>query len=253
MQNNLFLRSIRLSDELPKGSYLNQVAAIRHLKRMGELNFQKPVTFQVGENGVGKSTLIEGIAVAMGFNPEGGSINFSFSTEDSHSELYRFLTVSKGTKRRKDGYFLRAESYYNVASNIDQMDRQLLSIPDVPKLIDSYGGTSLHKQSHGESFLSLIEHRFGGNGIYILDEPEAALSPMRMMELICHIHDLVEKDSQFIISTHSPILMAYPDAEVLQISEKGIESVSYEDTEHFRLTRQFLNAPEKMLQYLLEK
>ncbi len=250
MQNNLFLRSIRLSDELPKGSYLNQVAAIRHLKRMGELNFQKPVTFLVGENGVGKSTLIEGIAVAMGFNPEGGSINFSFSTEDSHSELHRFLTVSKGTKRRKDGYFLRAESYYNVASNIDQLDRE----PGLgARLIDSYGGKSLHHQSHGESFLSLIEHRFGGNGIYILDEPEAALSPMRMMELICHIHDLVEKDSQFIISTHSPILMTYPDAEVLQISEKGIESVSYEDTEHFRLTRQFLNAPEKMLQYLLKK
>lgn len=250
MQNNLFLRSIRFSDELPKGSYLNQVAAIRHLKRMGELNFQKPVTFLVGENGVGKSTLIEGIAVAMGFNPEGGSINFSFSTEDSHSELYRFLTVSKGTKRRKDGYFLRAESYYNVASNIDQLDRE----PGLgARLIDSYGGKSLHHQSHGESFLSLIEHRFGGNGIYILDEPEAALSPMRMMELICHIHDLVEKDSQFIISTHSPILMAYPDAEVLQISEKGIKSVSYEDTEHFRLTRQFLNAPEKMLQYLLKK
>lgn len=250
MQNNLFLRSIRLSDELPKESYLNQVAAIRHLKRMGELNFQKPVTFLVGENGVGKSTLIEGIAVAMGFNPEGGSINFSFSTEDSHSELHRFLAVSKGTKRRKDGYFLRAESYYNVASNIDQLDRE----PGLgARLIDSYGGKSLHHQSHGESFLSLIEHRFGGNGIYILDEPEAALSPMRMMELICHIHDLVEKNSQFIISTHSPILMAYPNAEVLQISEKGIESVSYEDTEHFRLTRQFLNAPEKMLQYLLKK
>ena len=247
MQNNLFLRSIRLSDELPKGSYLNQVAAIRHLKRMGELNFQKPVTFLVGENGVGKSTLIEGIAVAVGFNPEGGSINFSFSTEDSHSELYRFLTVSKGTKRRKDGYFLRAESYYNVASNIDQMDRE----PGLgARLIDSYGGKSLHHQSHGESFLSLIEHRFGGNGIYILDEPEAALSPMRMMELICHIHDLVEKDSQFIISTHSPILMAYHGAEVLNLTEDGIQSVPYKETEHYQITKQFLNAPEQMCRYL---
>ena len=250
MQSNLFLRSIRLNDELPKGSYLNQVPAIRHLKQMGELSFQNPVTFLVGENGVGKSTLIEGIAVAMGFNPEGGSINFSFSTEDSHSDLHRFLTVSKGIKRRKDGYFLRAESYYNVASNIDQLDRE----PGLgARLVDSYGGKSLHHQSHGESFLSLIEHRFGGNGIYILDEPEAALSPMRMMELICHIHNLVEQNSQFIISTHSPILMAYPGAEVLQISEKGIESVPYEETEHFRLTRQFLNAPEKMLEYLLKK
>ncbi len=250
MQNNLFLRSVRLNEELPRQSYLNHVAAVRHIQAMGGLEFHKPVTFFVGENGVGKSTLIEGIAVAMGFNPEGGSVNFSFSTEDSHSELYRFLTVSKGTRHRKDGYFLRAESYYNVASNIDQLDRE----PSLgARLIDSYGGTSLHKQSHGESFLSLIEHRFGGNGLYILDEPEAALSPMRMMELICHIHDLVQRDSQFIISTHSPILMAYPDAEVLQISEEGIESVSYEDTEHFRLTRQFLNTPEKMLQYLLKK
>ena len=153
-------------------------------------------------------------------------------------------------KRHRDGFFLRAESFYNVASNIDELDAEP---GGGAKLISSYGGVSLHKQSHGESFLALVENRFSGNGLYILDEPEAALSPMRMMELICHIHNLVEQNSQFIISTHSPILMAYPGAEVLQISEEGIESVPYEETEHFCLTRQFLYAPEKMLQYLLKK
>lgn len=244
MCKDLLLRAVRIDGELPRGSYLHQVAAINNLKRMDELRFHKSVTFFVGENGIGKSTLVEGIAVALGFNPEGGSINFCFSTNDSHSNLYNYLVVSKGTRRWKDGYFLRAESFYNVASHLDQLDSRLLQ---------SYGGTSLHKQSHGESFMALVANRFGGQGIYILDEPEAALSPMRQMELLCHIHRLVEEGSQFLISTHSPILMAYPGGEVLQLTEQGITAISYEETEHFRLTRQFLNAPEKMCQYLFEK
>lgn len=240
---DLLVQGVRLDGELPRDSYLNKVSAIRNLKKMGKLDFHQPVTFFVGENGVGKSTLIEAIAVSLGFNPEGGSINFHFSTEDSHSELYRFLTVSRGVRRRKDGFFLRAESFYNMASYIDQLS----------DLINSYGGVSLHQQSHGESFMALVENRFGGNGIYILDEPEAALSPARILELMCHIHRLVEENSQFIISTHSPILMAFPGAEVLQLTKDAISSVPYTETEHFKLSRQFLNAPEKMCRYLFEK
>ena len=185
----------------------------------------------------------------MGFNPEGGTVNFNFSTSDTHSELYRYLRVGRGIGHRKDGFFLRAESFYNVASNIDEMDRQ----PGMGgRIIDSYGGISLHKQSHGESFMSLIANRFGGNGLYILDEPEAALSPSRILELMCYMHELEKKNSQFIISTHSPILMAYPGAEVYNLTEDGIRSVSYRDTEHYQISTRFLNSPETMFRYLFD-
>ncbi len=149
-----------------------------------------------------------------------------------------------------DGFFLRAESMYNAASYIDRED----SDPDNggPRIIDSFGGGSLHKQSHGESFLSVVENRFGGNGIYILDEPEAALSPARLMRLMCNMKSLVDRNSQFIIATHSPILMAFPGAEVLELTEDGIHSVSYKETEHYIITRRFLEAPERMLQELFE-
>lgn len=198
---------------------------------------------------MGKSTLIEAIAVACGFNPEGGTINFNFSTRSSHSDLYNYLTISRGYKKHRDGFFLRAESFYNVASNIEDMDDGVsLGAP----VISSYGGVSLHKQSHGESFMSLVEHRFGGNGLYILDEPEAALSPMRMMRLLCYMQKLVNDNSQFIISTHSPILMTFPNAEILEITEDGINSVDYKETEHFLITKRFMDAPEKMIASLLD-
>ncbi|MDD4716374.1 MAG: AAA family ATPase, partial [Oscillospiraceae bacterium] len=203
------------------------------------------VTFFVGENGTGKSTLLEAIAVACGFNAEGGTRNFNFATEETHSDLCRYLTVCKGVKRPKDGFFLRAESFYNVASEIDKLDQ-------ISPLIDYYGGKSLHKQSHGESFMSLVLNRFGGNGIYILDEPEAALSPSRQMTLLAAIDSLVKDDSQFIIATHSPILMAYPDADIFVLTDDDIRLTPYEETEHYTLTKQFLNNPHKMLRYLLE-
>lgn len=250
LNSSLYLNKISLTKEIPQRNYLNRLPVIASLKEMGDLKFTKPVTFLIGENGVGKSTLIEGIAVAMGFNPEGGTVNFNFATQESHSDLHEYLTVSRGYKRHRDGFFLRAESFYNVASNIDSMDSDEDNNRGAP-IIMSYGGVSLHKQSHGESFMALVENRFGGNGLYILDEPEAALSPMRLMRLMYCIKELVDKNSQFIISTHSPILMTYPGAEVLEISEDGIKSVDYKETEHFLVTKRFMDAPERIIEDLL--
>ena len=248
MKDNLYIREVRISKEIPHNNYLSRLPVVRRLRETGGLQFHKDVTFIVGENGIGKSTLIEGLAVAMGFNPEGGTVNFNFSTNDSHSDLYNYLTVSRGYKKHRDGFFLRAESFYNVASNIDELD----ATPSFgPKLISNYGGVSLHKQSHGESFMALVENRFGGNGLYILDEPEAALSPTRLMRLMVCMQELVKKNSQFIISTHSPILMTFPNAEVLEITEEGINSVNYKDTEHFIVTKRFMDAPEKIIESLL--
>lgn len=244
---NKYINNIILRKPIDIESYLSKLSAIRYLIDNQSLSITSDVTFFVGENGTGKSTLLEAIAVAYGFNPEGGTRNFKFSTTNSHSELYEHLTLSKG-KHAKDGFFLRAESFYNVASNIDEMDKE----PGGPPIILSYGGVSLHNQSHGESFLALVQNRFGGNGMYILDEPEAALSPMRLLTLIAEIDALVKKNSQFIIATHSPILMAFPDAEILEFSELGIKSVSYKETEHYQLTRRFLENPDKVLRYLLE-
>lgn len=203
----------------------------------------------MGENGSGKSTLLEAMAVASGFNPEGGTRNFNFSTRDTHSHLGEYITLSR-CRYPKDGFFLRAESFYNVASNIDQMDEE----PSFsPRLIDSYGGVSLHNQSHGESFLALVQNRFGGHGLYLLDEPEAALSPARQLTLLGQMHLLVEEDSQFIVATHSPILMAYPGASIYLLDETGVQPVAYRETEHYQLTRRFLEDPERMFRYLFSE
>lgn len=252
LKSNLYLNKVSLSKEIPDGNYLKNLSVVKNLRDMDGIRFNKNVTFLVGENGVGKSTLIEGIAVAMGFNPEGGTINFNFATRASHSDLYNYLTVSRGYKKQRDGFFLRAESFYNVATNIEQLDSEEENTLGAP-VIDSYGGVSLHQKSHGESFLALVENRFGGNGLYILDEPEAALSPMRLMRLMYCMQELVKKDSQFIISTHSPILMTFPDAEILEITEDGICSVDYKDTEHFIITKRFMDAPERMIESLLKE
>ncbi len=243
-----YISSILFDDKLDKNSYLNNLPIIKYLSQEKELCFSSNVTFFVGENGTGKSTLLEAIAVAYGFNAEGGSKNFTFSTNATHSELFEHITVAKRSYA-KDGFFLRAESLYNVATNIDDMDK--LPSFDAP-IIQGYGGVSLHNQSHGESFLSIVQNRFFGNGLYILDEPEAALSPNRLLSLIVEINSLIKKDSQFIIATHSPILMTFPNAQILEFSQDGIKSVKYQDTEHFRLTKNFLESPEKMLHYLLK-
>jgi predicted ATPase len=248
MPPELYIDSVILDRPPDKRSYLSNIPAVKHLADKRSLSFSKNVTFFVGENGTGKSTLIEAIAVAYGFNPEGGTKNFNFSTNQNHSDLWKHLTLSK-SKFAKDGFFLRAESFYNVATNIEEMDKEPSFAPPV---INSYGGVSLHHQSHGESFMTLVQNRFSGNGVYILDEPEAALSPMRLLTLIVEIDNLVKKDSQFIIATHSPMLMAFPNAEILEFSESGIKSVDYRDTGHYNITRRFLENPDKMLKYLLD-
>lgn len=234
-----YLSGIKLNSMPPEYSYLHDLPVVRYLNKAGSIKFEKPVTFLVGENGTGKSTLLEGIAVAMGFNAEGGSRDFSFSTRDSHSELHDYLTTIK-CAYPKDGFFLRAESFYNTASYLDRNSTLV-----------RYGGVSFHEQSHGESFLALVTNRFEGNGFYLLDEPEAALSPQRLMSLIVAIDELVKRDSQFIIATHSPIVMAYPNAEILELSESGIEKAAYKETAHYKITKQFIDDPDRMIHLLL--
>lgn len=227
------------------GSYPFNLPVVR---TTDTLAFHPRVTFIVGENGSGKSTLIEALAMAWGFNPEGGSKNFSFTTRGSHSPLHRFVRPVRQALRPSDGYFLRAESYFNVATEIERLDEDPLG---GPKVIDAHGSISLHEQSHGESFFALFEHRFRGNGLYILDEPEAALSPARQLSFLAKMHELVTARSQFIIATHSPIILGYPDAWIYQASGHGLERVEYEDTEHFQVTRGFLNRRETYLEVLL--
>ena len=249
MLNTNYLRGININSKLPQDSYLNELAVIKNLIKIETLQFKSPVTFLVGENGTGKSTLLEAIAIAFGFNPEGGSINFTFSTNDSHSELWKYIDTLKSLAP-KDGYFLRAESVYNLASDIDAMDK--LPSFDAP-VIGGYGGVSLHRQSHGESFLSIVSNRFFGNGFYILDEPESALSPLKLMTLLVEIDRLVKNNSQLIIATHSPILMAYPNAEILELTDSGIKKTAYQDTEHFKLTKSFIDNPHRMIKLLLDE
>jgi predicted ATPase len=242
-----YLREVSLKrDEVPSfEAYPFSVPAARELL---DLEFHADVTFIVGENGCGKSTLLEAIAIAWGFNAEGGTLNFRFSTRASHSELHRYLRLVKSARRPRDGFFLRAESFFNLASDIERMDSESSFSPPI---IDSYGGRSLHEQSHGESFLALVINRFGGNGLYILDEPEAALSPTRQLAVLRRIHQLVEDNSQFIIATHSPILMAYPRAKIILLDQAGFTEVRYQDTEHYAVTKEFLADPARILGKLL--
>lgn len=243
----IYIKSVYFNKRMPHdpSMYEFNIPAIKYLMEQNELSFPSDVTFFVGENGVGKSTLLESLAIAYGFNPEGGTKNFKFSTKDTHSQLSEHLILSKSHVKARDGFFYRAESFYNVSTNIDELD------DDFP-LLCNYGGVSLHKQSHGEGFLSLIENRFGGNGLYILDEPEAALSPSRQMSLICMIKQLIEENSQFIIATHSPILMAFPNAVIYQFDENGIKPMKLEETDHFIVTKAFTDNHKKMIHNLLE-
>ena len=219
------------------GAYPFTLPVVQHLERLA---FHADVTFLIGENGTGKSTLLEAIAQVMGFNPEGGTKNSLFATRNTHSNLVEYLKASRSFKTPKDGFFLRAESFYNLATYMDEVD-----------YLGGYGGKSLHEQSHGESFLAVLTHKLRGNGLYIFDEPEAALSPSRQLAALAAIHRLVQSDSQFIIATHSPILMAYPRAVILQLDENGMREVRYEETEHYQVARDFFNHRERMLKVLM--
>lgn len=241
-----YVRSIclgqRESNEFPFS-----LPAVQSLQE--RLSFHPNVTYIVGENGIGKSTLLEGIAGALGINPEGGTKNFNFSSYDSHSNLQNFLKVTRGVHRPNDLFFFRAETYYNLATNIEELDREGFG----PKIIDSYGGQSLHEQSHGESFFATFMYRFKGEGLYILDEPEAALSPIRQLSMLTRIHELVLEGSQLIISTHSPILMSYPDAKILQLTDKGMSDVTLEETDHYVTMKQFFDDKDRLLHHLLNR
>jgi predicted ATPase len=243
---NQYVREVKLrKDKITSfDQYPFSLPVVRHLDT---LDLHPAVTFLVGENGSGKSTLLEAVAVAWGFNPEGGTKNFRFQTRASHSELHEYLRLVKGVQRPRDGFFLRAESFFNVATEIERLDEG----PGGPPIVDSYGGRSLHQQSHGESFFSLMTNRFGGHGFYVLDEPEAALSPSRQLAMISRMHQLVQARSQFLIATHSPILMAYPDAWIYQITEEGLRRVAYQETEHYAVAKRFLNDTKTQLEILL--
>lgn len=246
-----YIKQVSLMDDTPQdGAYYLTLPAVQGLRKQNKLSLQAPVTFLVGENGSGKSTLLEAVAVAAGFNAEGGTRNFHFATHESHSGLYEHIQLVRSAMREKDGFFLRAESYYNAASYIQELDAIAAYSP---RIIDSYGGKSLHEQSHGESFLSLCLHRLGGNGLYIFDEPEAALSPQNQLTLLARIHQLVGQDSQFIIATHSPILMAYPGARIYQLDGDIIQQVAYDDVEHVQLTRHIMGNTQKFMQQLLQE
>ncbi|MFK2871904.1 AAA family ATPase [Dyella lipolytica] len=242
-----YLKSVKLRRD-KVASFDEYPFCLPVVSQLEELELHPAVTFFVGENGSGKSTLLEAIAVAWGFNPEGGTKNFRFQTRASHSLLNEYLRLVKPPNRARDGFFLRAESMFNVASEIEHLDDE----PGGPPIIDSYGGRSLHEQSHGESILAVMMHRFNGNGLYILDEPEAALSPSRQLAMLRRLHDLVGQQSQFLIATHSPMLMAYPNAWIYQITAQGIELVKLEDTEHYLVARRFLNDPHQQVSKLLE-
>jgi len=217
--------------------YPFNIPAVRDLHR---LQFHPDVTFLLGENGSGKSTLLEALALALGFGAEGGTKNVRFTTAETVSALHNHIRLVKSFRAPKDNYFLRAESFYNVATYMDQTG-----------YLKGYGGGSLHHRSHGESFMALLTTKFRGKGLYLLDEPEAALSPSRQLAALSAIHQLVQDDSQFIIATHSPILLSYPGAKIMFLDDTGVTEVSYENTEHYVVTRDFLNNYRHRLDVLL--
>lgn len=238
-----FIREVQLTAAEESGSRrghpwdLPAVAALQ-----SGLALDPGVTYLIGANGSGKSTLLEAIAVAAGMNAEGGSSGFAFSTRNSHSELWRSIRLVRAGRRPQTDFFLRAESLFTTATYLEELPRNPLQ---------AYGDVSLHEQSHGESFLAVMVNRFRPNGLYLLDEPEAALSTQNCLTCLRRIHELVRAGSQFIIATHSPIVLAYPDATIYACTERGLEITDYDDAEPVRLTRSFLGAKDRFLHELL--
>lgn len=241
LEQKPFLQKIKfLKDQVPNSKIFP--FNIPFLKHFDTLKFHKNVTFLVGENGIGKSTLIESIAEGLGLSSEGGTKNFNLKTHQNTSDsLHPYFNFSMSYLKPKDYYFLRAESFYNVASYMDEVN-----------YLKSYGGKSLHQQSHGESFLAVLKNKLKGEGLYILDEPESALSPQGQLNAIAIIDKLVKSDSQFIIATHSPILLAYPNAKIIQIDENGLTQLQLEDTDHYRLYSAFFKNPKGLIGRIIE-
>lgn len=234
--NRLFIRSLSIDwKNIPKGSYLRAIPALSGTPR---LDFSSPVVFFAGENGSGKSTLLEAIAVAWGFNPEGGTRNYRFSTRSSHSELWKSLRLVRGARQARGGYFLRAESFYNVATQ-----EELYADPAHPS-------QRYHEKSHGEGFLALAQNQLAPNGLYLFDEPEAALSPQRQLCLMRELLDCSKTGSQFIIATHSPVLLGMPGAEILNFDGQKIAPCRYEETLSYQITELFINHRERLLSEL---
>ncbi len=233
-----FLRSVTLLRDRVS-SFDEYPFSIPSIRTLDSLRFDPRITFLIGENGSGKSTLIEAIAIVAGFNPEGGSKSFRFAAKATESSLHMALRLARGPRREKMGFFLRAETLFNLATEVEQ------------RALFAYGWEDMHSKSHGEAFLWLVKERFGPHGLYILDEPEAALSPQRQLAMLRLIHDLVQADCQFVVATHSPILMGYPEATIYALSPDGITAVAYEQTEHFQVTRGFLMHPRDYVRRLL--
>lgn len=235
--NDLYIQGVHIDwNKIPVNSYLREIDAIKGLE---ELIFHNSITFFVGENGSGKSTLLEALAVACGFNPEGGTKNYIFSTYDSHSQLHEAIRVVKGYRQAKWGYFLRAESFYNVATKEEEY-------ADWEHPSEKY-----HEKSHGESFLALAQSQLRANGVYLFDEPEAALSPQRQLTLLMEIYECARRGAQFIIVTHSPILLGMPEAEIMTFDDGMIHSCEYEDTDSYQVTEMFINNRKQVLDRLL--
>ncbi len=239
MEHNLFIRNIEIDwKRISQDSYLREIEAIQGVQ---SIPLACPVTFFVGENGTGKSTLLEAVAVAYGFNPEGGTKNYSFSTYDSHSELCDAVTLGRGYRKCRTGYFLRAESFYNVATK--EMEYVDVKHPSM----------KLHEKSHGESFFAIAQNYLKADGIYILDEPEAALSPQRQLSLLLEVYRLSGQGAQFLIASHSPILLGLPGAEILSFDKGRLHTVSYEETDSYQVMEMFINNRDYMLKRLLDE
>jgi predicted ATPase len=232
----------------PENRYPFNLPLVQAIRASGGFALSPGVTAIVGENGSGKSTLIEAIAVALGLNPEGGSRSMRFSTRATESELGSYTRAVRAPGRERRSFFLRAESFYNVATQIEEIDA------GSTELLAAYGGRTLHARSHGESFIDLLQHRFGPSGLYLLDEPEAALSVQGCMAAVALIDRHTKAGSQFIMATHSPILLALPEATIVQIEDDGsFHHVDYESCRTVAAMRGFLNAPQRALRHLLSE
>ena len=228
--NDLFIQQIRLKSD--------RVAA-DFLRGLFPLQFNNRITVFIGENGSGKSTLLEALAIKLGCNPEGGGKNFNFSTENTHSKLHETLMLSKGYRREKDVFFYRAETFYNLNTAIRKLDAEGSFDPEIKTY---YGGVDMHCMSHGEAMEALFQNRFKAQGLYVLDEPEASLSPLRQLVFINRVKELSRKGAQFVIATHSPLIMSIPGCDLRQISEGRSEPITPADTDAYAVYKAVLNS-----------